>query len=60
MEPCGSTIASGFWNTDRPAFLENFPLAAGGILRNLLFTQLVSRFDTGFNSHDQHDFATIL
>ena len=54
----------------QPAFLENVPLAAGGILRNLLATStrilLFLTLDL-INSHDQHevsswnnDFAKIL
>ena len=72
MEPilAGLRLPVVFATLCRPALLENVPLAAGGILRNLLATSI--RIPVFFtlaliNSHDQHevsswnnDFAKIL
>jgi hypothetical protein len=60
MEPilAGARLRVVFATSRRPAFWANFPLAAGGILRNLLVAQLVSCFEIGFNSFDQHEIST--
>jgi hypothetical protein len=60
MEPvfAGPRLGVVFGTSRGPTILENFPVAVGGILRNLLVAQLVSCFEIGFNSFDQHEIST--
>jgi hypothetical protein len=45
--------------SSRPTFLENFPLAAGGIIRILNSYPAFTLSLALFNSHDQHEVSSL-